>query len=186
MNAQLIQTLASQAVYESVYPDERFPPSMYYRFMKLLATAKRPRLSVELGLCGGGGSLHLLLGWGGGRVIGIDVVNEYPDNIMWMMANFPRFQFWKMDSVDASDLFVEGREKIDILFMDSVHTYEHVMKEFEAYRPVLAHDAIVLMDDLYREGMDRVWAEMPGAKIRLDHLHIGGSPTDGGFGVVLL
>lgn len=186
MNAQLISTFAERAVHEPVYPDERFPPSVYYRFLRLLATAKRPRLSVELGVCGGGGSFHLLLGWEGGRVVGIDIANDHPENIAWMLANFPNFQFWKMDSVDASDLFVMAHEKIDILFIDSVHTYEHASMEFEAYHPVLADNAVVVLDDLFRPGLERLWQELPGDKIRLDRMHESGSPTDGGFGVVLL
>lgn len=34
-------------------------------------------------------------------------------------------------------------------------------------------------------GMDEVWAAMPEPKVRMDWLHHGGSPSDGGFGVIL-
>jgi hypothetical protein len=43
---------------------------------------------------------------------------------------------------------------------------------------------VVCLDDLFRDGMGKVWAEMPENKVRLDFLHPSQSPTDGGFGVV--
>lgn len=186
MNTKLIMELGDRAKHEPVYPDPRFPSSLYYRFLKLLANAKRPKVSVELGVAGGGGSLYLAHGWPEGLVVGVDCKLEYPDNIQWMLDNIPNFQFWHMDSVVSSDVFTMDGRTVDILFIDTTHTYDQTTREFEAYQPRMADGAVVVLDDLLREGMDRVWAELPGTKIRLDHLHVCASPTDGGFGVVLL
>ena len=88
------------------------------------------------------------------------------------------------DSVGCAELINKKLGEIDILFIDSIHTYEQTMKEFNAYRPYLSSRAIVCLDDLFRPGMEDAYNELPGDKIRLDDLHIGGSPTDGGFAVL--
>jgi hypothetical protein len=70
MNEQTLTRIAKQAALSPPmvdhYPEPgsekvTFPPSPYYRFLKLIAEEIGSRLSVELGLCGGGGSLHLAM-----------------------------------------------------------------------------------------------------------------------------
>jgi len=180
--------LAVKAPKLSVYSDPRFPPSIYYRFLYLLAYTVKPKVSVELGLCGGGGSLHLALGHPAGKVIGIDNRVEYPDNLKHIREKCPNFEFWRGDSVDAARRADQtGPLPVDILFIDTIHTYERTMEEFDAWHPLMAEKGIVVLDDLHREGMQEAWDDLPGReKIRLDLLHLGGAPTDGGFGVILL
>jgi predicted O-methyltransferase YrrM len=170
---------------ESIYPDPRFPPSMYYRFLRLVAQHFKPRVSVELGVCGGGASLHMALGNPDGQVIGVDVTDAYPDNLNHLRQTYPNFRFWCMDSVDAVGVYAKiDLGEVDLLFIDTVHTYERTMMEFRCWEPWLSDRAIVCLDDLFRGGMDRAWTELPGRKLRMDWLHIGGVPTDGGFGVI--
>jgi predicted O-methyltransferase YrrM len=38
--------------------------------------------------------------------------------------------------------------KINLLFCDTIHVYEQVKKEFEMYKPLLADEAIILVDDI--------------------------------------
>jgi predicted O-methyltransferase YrrM len=163
-------------------PKVTFPPSPYYRFLKLLADEMQARLSVELGLCGGGGSLHLAMA--SQQVIGVDIALDYEDNIRWIRRNYPNFKFFHGDSIQAA-LYIHGNfGKVDILFIDTTHTYEQTMAEYYAYLPYLSDKAVVCLDDLFRPGMDLVWNEMPETKARFDFLHPSQSPTDGGFGVI--
>lgn len=162
-----------------------FPPSKYYRFLYQLALDKKPELSVELGVCGGGGSFNLLQGWTG-QVVGIDNANEYPTHIEFLKQH-NNFTFWQGDSIDLAYEVYSVYGTVDILFIDTIHTYNQTIAEFNAWHPYLAHDAIVLFDDLFRDGMEDAWQHIIqryGYGIRLDNLHQGGSPTDGGFGVV--
>lgn len=187
----MVIELTKEAHSYPVYPDKRFPPSVYYRFMYLLASVERPQLSVELGLCGGGGSFHLARGYKDGIVVGVDVALEYPDNIAFLQQACSNFEFLRMDSVEAATHIREHHSaSIGILFMDTVHEYDHVMREFIAYFPLFERDkSIVLIDDLYRNGMTRAFNELSHYaqySIRADHLHVGGSPTDGGFGILLM
>jgi predicted O-methyltransferase YrrM len=161
----------------------RFPPSEYYSFLYLLAQAKEPKLSIELGVCGAGASYHLAKGHPQGRVIGYDIALEYPDNVLFVAKECPNWTFYRYDSCDTARV---APQKVDILFIDTVHTFEQTMKEWRAWKPWLAEGAVVCLDDLDREGMMDAWAEMPEPKMLYPELHIGGAPTDGNFGIVLL
>lgn len=160
-----------------------FPPSPYYRFFKLLAEEMKSRLSVELGVCGGGGILHLAMG--SKVAIGIDITyKEYWDNVMWLTRNYPNLKLFEGDSLYFAPVINASFGQIDILFIDTTHTYEQTMAEYFAYEPYLSGRAVVCLDDLFRPGMDLAWGEMPEPKMRLDFLHPQQSPTDGGFGVI--
>ena len=159
-----------------VYPNPKFPPSIYYRFLKYLAQEMKPKLSVELGLCGGGGSLHLALGHPEGKVIGVDLAIDYPKNLEYLQNNYSNFTFLQEDSSKAAKII---NKKVDILFIDTDHTYERTMLEFNSWRPYLRKRSVVCFDDLLRDGMTEAWEELPGKKIRLDRMHDGS-----GFGVI--
>jgi predicted O-methyltransferase YrrM len=187
MNETELLILGNQSKIEAepVYPDPRFPPSLYYRFLRSLAQYTKPVVSVELGLCGGGASLYMALGNPDGLVIGIDITNEYPGNIEHVKEVCKHFEFWRMDSIDATeDYYNRIMPAVDILFIDTTHVYEQTMKEFNVWKPLLSPRCIICLDDLKRPGMDRTWADLPGYKLRMDWLHIGGEKTDGGFGVI--
>jgi predicted O-methyltransferase YrrM len=151
----------------------------------MLAKYMEPRLSVELGVCGGGASLHLALGWPAGKVIGIDIGLDYPGQIAYVAETCPNFTFWRQDSVQAARRHIE-EGPVDILFVDTIHTHKRTLEEVDAWQSHMAAGAVVCLDDLHRPGMQEAWDAIPGEKIRLDHLHLGGNPEDGGFGVVLL
>lgn len=164
------------------YQDKRFPPSPYYRFFQIAARHLMPRLSVELGVCGGGGSLHLAMGYGGGKVIGIDVIEDHKENTDYIKEHYPNFELWLGDSVDLASKVWLKYGQVDILFIDTIHTFERTIMEFDAWEPYLNDNAIVCLDDLNRDGMEAAWNELPGQKLRLDMLHPGS--TEGGFGVI--
>ena len=165
-----------------VYPDERFPPSLYYRFLQIAARNLQPRLSVELGVCGGGGSLHLAMGWPQGQVVGIDIVEDHKENTDFIQATFPNFNLWLGDSCELAQSVRMQYGQVDILFIDTDHTYTQTMKEFSTWEKYLSRKAIICLDDLHRDGMEQAWNELPGNKVRLDMLHPG--RTEGGFGVI--
>lgn len=184
MNSETLKQYATQALAMKPFPNRNFPPSPYYRFMQVLAQNIHPNLSVELGVSGGGGSLHLALGWSKGTVIGVDMVSDHIENIEYVQKRCPNFIFKLGDSITYSDALRIKYGLIDILFIDTTHTYDQTMKEYNAYKPFLSDRAFVLLDDLFRpEGMEQAWEEMPEPKLRLDMLH-DGAENGGGFGVV--
>lgn len=186
----ILDRLAQEAITEEVYYNDTFPPSMYYRFLKLLAEEFKPNLSVELGVSGGGGSLHLALGNPYGTVIGIDNQDDHYKRIAYIEDNYPNFEFMLDDSIKAAPKVFKEYGKIDILFIDTDHKYERTIAEFNAWRPYLSDRAIVCFDDLLRhetgakKNMQDAWNDMQGFKARYDHLSDGSYPHGGGFGVI--
>lgn len=187
MKASDFEQLAVQAQRLPVWPNDRFPPSLYYRFLRVLAANMKPRLSVELGVCGGGASLHLCAGHPGGMVVGV----ECAAGSDWEQANwkiikrhFPNWVLWKGDSIADAPCIAKEYGTVDILFIDTTHTYEQTVAEWEAWEPFMAERAVICLDDLFRPEMDGVWDWAPWEnKLRLDRLH-DGAEFGGGFGVV--
>jgi len=122
VNESVLRHLAVQAGRADVYPSVMFPPSVYYRFLRLLTAYLGPRVSVELGVCGGGASLHMALGYPQGKVFGIDITLEYPDNIEYIKKICPNFSFIQTSSLEAAALY--RGPPVGLLFIDTVHTYE--------------------------------------------------------------
>ncbi len=191
MNELTLTRLAKQASLTGQmvanYPDPNnsevtFPPSPYYRFLNLVAKEMKAGLSVELGVSGGGGSLHMALA--GKQVVGVDLAWDHEANLTWIIGNCPRFTFLQGDSIQLAQTVYDRFGSIDLLFIDTTHTYEQTMAEYNTYLPFMSKEYVICLDDLFRPGMDLVWAEMPDNKKRFDFLHPSQSPTDGGFGVV--
>jgi len=186
MDRQTILALVDQVAKTPRHPDHRFPPARYYTFLQLLAGAVRPQVSVELGVCRGGGSLHLAVGYPLGKVIGVDVESLYPELIACVEELYPNFTFWQMDSILAAEHYRSiNYGSIGILFIDTVHTSERALAEYAAWKPSLAEHAVVVLDDRLRVSMREAWETIPGERIRLDNLHDASCATDGGFGVIL-
>ncbi len=181
LDAGTIARLGNEALIASPYPDPRFPPSPYYRFLKLLAQEMKAKLSVELGVCGGGGSLHLAMG--SEKVIGVDFAWDHEKNIKYIEDNYPNFIFMLRDSINVAPVIFECYGLIDILFIDTTHTYQQTMAEYQAYKPFMSTNGVICLDDLFRPGMQEAWEAMPEPKLRLDSLHRS-EAGEGGFGVV--
>lgn len=160
-----------------------FPPSAYYRFLMLLAQELKPNLSVELGVCGGGGSLHLALGNPNGVTIGIDIATIPELQFLSIKSQVDNFIFWQGDSTRSAKNIYEKYGEVGILFIDTTHTTEQTIAEYEAWKPYLSDNAIVCFDDLFRQEMKGYWESLPEPKLRLDELH-SGAERGGGFGVI--
>lgn len=185
MDTSILLHMAEKALMAPVYSNPLFPPSVYYRFLRILAEEILPALSIELGVGKGAGSMHLALGNPKGKVIGVDGGNHWPEALKHVEETCPNFEFWQRESVEAAGYAKqvwsqsENEILIDILFIDTLHTYEQTIAEFGAWRPLLSSRAIVLLDDLKFSGVNRTWEEVVGSKVRLDMLH-----PESGFGAI--
>lgn len=158
MDSHKILELANKALTIRPWPPaDLFPPSRYYRFLQVLAQEMQPALSVELGVCGGGGSLHLAAGYSRGSVIGVDCAYDHDAQIKYIINHYPNFEFWLGDSVESATE-VSGRYgQAKIVFIDTIHIKQRTIDEFNAWSPYLAQDAVVCFDDLLRKEMDGFW-----------------------------
>ncbi len=187
MDEQLIREFSTRARSMAHFETgNRFPPSTYYNFLRVLVQAINARVAVELGVCGGGGSYYMSMASRHCKVIGIDIAREYDDNISFMENTLPNFRFILDDSVEAASIIEREYKAIDLLFIDTDHTYEQTKIEFETYLPLMAGhgQALICMDDINREGAREYWNEIELPKVEIPVLHLGGSKTDGSFGIV--
>lgn len=161
-----------------------FAPSLYYAFFERLTKKMKFHTSVVLGVCGGGDVYHLCKGNKDGTVIGVDIQRDHLPQIEFIEANFKGFQFWHGDSVESAPKIYQRVGPIDFLFVDSSHTTEQAIQEFEAYLPFLTPNAVVAFDDLLNSEMTGLWESLPDPKVRMDFLH-DGAVNGGGFGILL-
>lgn len=175
-----LKVWSREAIQANPYPSRLFPPSPYYRFLKVLAKELQPSLSVVLGVCGGGCCLHLAAGNPQGVVVGVDLEYDHPEQLAHIKQHCPNFVFWQGDSVKSAQEIYQKFGPVGILFVDTVHITQRTIDEFEAWKPYLSDNCVVAFDDLKRIEMNGFWDWLPENKLRLDDLH----PTsEGGFGV---
>ncbi|MHC4618392.1 MAG: class I SAM-dependent methyltransferase [Planctomycetota bacterium] len=176
----------------------------YYRFFFHLAGMLEPGFVVELGGFQGTAAAHFAAGCSKSLVITIDHHSDPGDEenrakMQQAAALYPNLQYvrgWTTDAEaeaqrghhalgDAPSAYphvLAAGRKIDILFIDSWHVYEHARLDWEAYSPLLSKGALVICDDITDEdrpgfaitGMRRFWDELEGPKF-LDgnNLHPG-------------
>lgn len=180
--------LQQQAINMAPQQGPEWPPSVYYRYLGLLLQKLTPKVFVELGTDGGGCARTVARMNPDAKIITIDLVSLKQAQLAAQTT--PNMECVLGDSVKtAKTIGAKHRGQISLLFVDTVHEYDHALAEFTAWREYLAPGAVVCFDDLYREGLDRLWADLPEPKTKyhdLAAMHVGGSPTDGGFGALIL
>ncbi len=137
-----------------------------------LVRALQPEVVVETGVANGVSSAYLLLALqknGRGRLHSIEIGDAafLPDGktIGWVVPDWLR-ERWQLhigDSTEVLPALLAEIGPIDVFIHDSLHTYEHMMREFvcayrflRPYGFLLADDA--LWNESFREFSDRVGA----------------------------
>ncbi len=176
--------------YNEGSPREDWPN--YYRFLyKLAHRLNSERVKgyvtlVELGCHYGAASLHFLRGGNGfftagTKAHGIDVVERLKDNPKYN-EHF-RFYHGRSDHLAFVAFFEDA--SIDVLLIDSDHSYKTTADEFSLWSPKVKPGGLILFDDIdapeYADGCGKFFKELEGEKISLPHLH----PENWGFGVFI-
>jgi cephalosporin hydroxylase len=132
----------------------------------------KPDLIIETGIARGGSlifyaSMLELIG-GNGHVLGIDVdIREHNRVEIEKHPMFKRISMIEGSSVDAEVVsrvhqVASGKERV-LVVLDSMHTHAHVLKELEAYSPLVRRGSYVVVFDTLIEDMpaghfvDRPW-----------------------------
>jgi predicted O-methyltransferase YrrM len=175
----------------------------YYRFFYHLSKWLQPDLVVELGSYQGTAAAHFAAGCKGkGQVVTIDhhtdpgdecnkrKTNETCkafDNILYIQgwtnpeAALREYGKHQLENAINALPFVQQLKEIDVLFIDSWHTYDNAMLDWKYYKPLLNSPALVICDDIQDgeladspiRGMMRFWNEMPEPKFLNGNLHPG-------------
>ncbi|MCP3890808.1 MAG: cephalosporin hydroxylase [Desulfobulbaceae bacterium] len=134
----------------------------------------KPDLIIETGIAHGGSlifsaSMLELIG-GDGRVLGIDIdIREHNRVEIEKHPMFKRITMIEGSSVDkkiAKKVHAFAKDKKQILVvLDSMHTYDHVLKELEFYSPLVTKGSYLVVFDTVIEEMpedsfpDRPWGK---------------------------
>jgi len=146
----------------------------YYRFLYALAKRMKPTVTVELGTHTGISVACLAEGCPLGTVYTVDNKNQLNESF-----RRPGIKYLIQDSL--VDLPVD---KIDILFIDTLHNGQKALEEYHGFKNKVADDGIILFDDVYlNTEMTKFWNSfVPEKGIKFD-LDVHGNA---GFGVVLM
>ena len=125
----------------------------------------KPDLIIETGIAHGGSlilysSILELIG-GQGEVIGIDIdIRQHNRNAIEEHPMFKRITLLEGSSISTHIIEevrkrTEGKEKI-MVFLDSSHSHEHVLKELELYSPFVSlYSYLIVFDTLIEDIPDR-------------------------------
>jgi predicted O-methyltransferase YrrM len=99
----------------------------------------------------------------------IDTARRFPDFLSEVRNDR------RLHSILADDLTLplgQLPSEVDLLFVDTNHTYRQVSGEWERFKPLLAKGAIVLFDDIHLNAdMERFWEELHEQKLDTGSLY---------------
>ena len=162
---KLIVAARSEPATSDPWLDERYMDDMgiightnpYYKLFYLMANNFKPEFSVELGTYRGVASGSMAAGNPGGIVYAIDWHRDEVDKVhqkcaIAMAEHFPNMTYLNMCSWDDETVAAVRQiymlHPIDILFIDAWHWYEHAIREWKLYTPMLSDHALVVCDDI--------------------------------------
>ncbi len=101
---------------------------------------KSPKIIVELGVRGGMSTFALSRAAQdiGATLISIDI-EDCSKSCDW-----DKWVFLRMDDLDFADMF---KNKIDVLFIDTSHTFDHTINELERFLPKMNKRGVIIMHD---------------------------------------
>lgn len=163
----------------------------YLRFLHLIVKEYRPRLAVELGVYLGTATGHMASADPDVPVIGVDL--KLHERAREVAAHYRNITLIEGDSAESAPRVAATGLPVGLLFLDTEHDGDTPRREFEAYRGLLADEAIVCVDDLLgpdhlKARMQEFWRWLPvGEKIELHELHPYPNDTNPtpGFGAAL-
>jgi predicted O-methyltransferase YrrM len=149
----------------------------YWRMFYHLCARYEPTMVVELGAWQCTCAAHMAAG-SGGTVVTIDhhtdrIGETHPpgDDVNEGLCRdvarrYPGIYYIKGWTWDVWEEVRDLGKKVEILFIDSWHDYEHAMLDWNTYRPLLADPALVVCDDIIAHdgpvisGMVKFWNDV--------------------------
>jgi len=153
----------------------------YFQFLKEIILATKPMHVVELGNREGMSTVSIIDGMrtnAAGYFTSVDIINDLrfvPEEA----KRYPYVNFVFGDCLNSSVVSqISSKGPIDILFLDTIHTKAQLKAEWKTYEPLLADNALVLIDDVDLNDKGQAFNEIKHEKFNDTKLHVSG------FGVV--
>jgi hypothetical protein len=148
------------------YIEEKFidNPSSYYYFLAGLVKSQQLSSILELGTHYGGATMSMSGGISKNKIkesciVTVDITNKNVEEFK-KYPNIKRIQGSDIDEKVAKKVIASFDKPIDLLYIDSNHMYEHVMKILALYATKLNPKFIVLDDIHLVPSMDRLWRKI--------------------------
>lgn len=150
--------------------DKHFRAKHYLSMHALITQLENPTM-LELGVQSGNSTklfLNALQDSDQGSLVSVDIDDCTSD------ADSPKWTFIRSDLADTQGILEQApklKEGIDVLFIDSLHTVDHVYKEIYGFFPYLKKGGVIFIDDIdsapYAEGeeMDSFYVETENRQI---------------------
>ncbi len=147
----------------------------YYHWLALLTRTMRPHRILELGNRYGVSTIMIYSELSqDSQLISVDILRDqrYVPKDMWQD---PRVRFVFGDCLDLAIYGDDIPIDVDVFWTDTVHSYQQIKDEFDVYEPLLADEAVVIVDDIRLSDKGRFFSEVPYAKHDLTDLcHVSG------------
>lgn len=157
------------------FHEDSYEETLYYRFLYELSVRLRPRVVLETGTRFGCSAAQFAAGCPDTKVITVDLDPECPTRIAQnpQTKQLTNILSIACDSSKAFNLIINHAREVDILFLDSEHTYNVVSSEYRLYCPLVKNGGLILLDDIhFNEEIERFWEQVPPPKIELPYLHL--------------
>lgn len=141
--------------------------NFYYQWLALLVKNIKPNLILELGNCFGLSTLMMFSQLSEtAQLISNDLTNQLkfvPPHVF----NDSRLKFYFGNDLDLNIFGDDLPVGIDMLFIDTNHTFEQISAEWKIYKNLCNPGAIVILDDIRMNDMFDFWESLPYPKLEL-------------------
>ena len=128
-------------------------------FMQEIIWDVKPDLIIDVGIAHGGSIIFyasMLELIGKGKVVGIDIdIRKHNRIEIEKHPMYKRVTMLEGSSVSGEIINkvreIAKNEKKVMVFLDSYHTHEHVLKELELYAPLVTRDSYIVVSDTFIE-----------------------------------
>lgn len=161
--------------------DEPSPNVLYYRFIYEIANRMRPAAMLETGTRLGHSAAQMASGCPEGKVVTLDIDPAAKERVLSL--GFQNIVPVTRDTT-LPGLASEVKShfgSIDLLFLDSDHSYRVVSAEYKELEPLVREGGVIIFDDInLNSEMKCFWSEIKGPKTSVWYLH---TTCSAGFGV---
>jgi len=139
-------------------------PTSYYFFLAGFVKLEKLTRILEIGTNYGGSIMSISKGLhendiADSRLVTVDIIHKNEE----ILKEYPHIKRIKGDSLDEDVVkkTVEFFDKeIDLIYIDSVHEYEHTRKNINVYAGKLNPHYVILDDIRQCDDMKRLWSEL--------------------------
>ena len=144
----------------------------YYFWLEEFTRIIQPKVVVELGTFLGKSASHILKGLPEDSIlVTVDRARVY--NSILVENPDPRLKVVVGEDL-SPEVWAEIPQDIDLLFIDTEHTFEQFQKELDLYSQKFAPTCYVVLDDINLYAMGGVWESINQPKYDLSEWHGSG------------